>query len=188
MNHHGKISFYLSKNVFIDYDHTGDMSKCILGHDYAIMYELAILPENPKNLVIDHQNGTLYEKDKKKWFNNELEVGKNRPLMNDFEVMAEQNKDQGNKICFLISLNSIESTTDKNFQLKLLKSGEELKADFRAPQKINSMKQTKKGVDFAELSVPISHANIQQATTGTFKYELWVDYWAMSNKVSFLSK
>ena len=164
------------------------MSKCILGHDYAIVYELEILPKDPESIADKHENGTLYQEDVAKWFNDELKVGENRPLMNDFEVMAEQNKDQGNKICFLISLNSIESTTDKNFQLKLLKSGEELKSDFRAPQKIKSMVQTKWGVDFAELSVPISHANKNLPTTGNFKYELWVDYWAMSNKVSFLSK
>ena len=161
------------------------MSKCILGHDYAIVYELEILPQNPKNIVKEHEQQKLFKKDKNKWFNNELEVGKNRPLMNDFEVMAEQNVDQGNKICFLISLNEFGSAkNDKNFQLKLLKSGKELKTNFRAPQKINSIKQTKWDVDSAELIVPISHANSNLPTEATFKYELWVDYWTMSNKVS----
>merc|ERR1712001_686347 len=69
-----------NKNVFIDYDNTGDMSKCILGHDYAIVYELEILPQNPKNIVKEHEQQKLFKKDKNKWFNNELEVGKNRPL------------------------------------------------------------------------------------------------------------
>ena len=174
--------------MFIDYDNTGDMSKCILGYDYAVVYELEILPQNPKNIVKEHEEGTLSQKDEDKWFNDELKVGRNRPLMNDFEVMAEQNVDQGDKICFLISLNQIgKSMTGKNFQLKLLKSGKALKFDFRAPQKINSIKQTKSDVDSTELIVPISHANEDgNLPTGAgFKYELWVDYWTMTDKVSF---
>ena len=167
------------------------MSKCILGHDYAVVYELAILPENPKSIVKEHLDGSLYNKDMDKWFNKELEVGKNRPLMNDFEVMAQQNVDQGDKICFLISLDQIRKSdreTTKNFQLKLLKNGVELKSDFRAPQKINSIRQNKYDVDSTELSVPISQANEDGSlpTDKRFKYELWVDYWSMSDEVSSL--
>ena len=54
------------------------MSKCILGHDYAIVYELEILPQNPESIADKHENGTLYQEDVAKWFNNELQVGKNR--------------------------------------------------------------------------------------------------------------
>ena len=115
------------------------MSKCIIDHDYAVVYELEILPQDPQTLSNGHEaqvnNGSFYD-ESGKWFNNEEEIGRNRPLMYDFITMAQQNE-QGNEanICFLISLNRY-GESDKSFQLKLLKSGETLKEDFRAPQKI----------------------------------------------------
>ena len=165
------------------------MSQCILGHDYAIVYELFILPRNPESLADKHEKGELYQEDVKKWFNDELQVGKNRPLMKDFEEMAKQNEDQGDEICFLIQLSQThaleELATKQNFTLKLLKSGELLQDEFRAPQKIYKIVQNKKFVDYAELEVPISHANKHNLPVGDrFNYELWVDYWTMDNKVS----
>ena len=116
--------------------------------------------------------------------------------MNDFEVMAEQNVNEGDKICFLISLNQVGESakknngTTKNFQLKLLKSGEELASDFRAPQKIYEIIQSKWDVESAELRVPIFHANKKLPTGSRFKYELWVDYWKMgtSNQKLYLKQ
>ena len=92
------------------------MSECIIGHDYAVVYDLEILPENPEGLADMHEkmikeNKTLDESGK--WFNDELQVGKNRPLIRDFVELAKQNEDGYASICFLISLNRYNESFEK---------------------------------------------------------------------------
>ena len=94
------------------------MSECIVGHDYAVVYDLEILPKNAQTLSDDHENAieqgiTLDESGK--WFNDELQVGTNRPLIRDFVELAEQNKkEEGSaSVCFLISLNKYDESRDK---------------------------------------------------------------------------
>ena len=99
------------------------MSECIIGHDYAVVYDLEILPENPQGLADMHEkmikeNKTLDESGK--WFNDELQVGKNRPLIRDFVELAKQNEDGHASICFLISLNRYKESFDKCEQNNML--------------------------------------------------------------------
>ena len=86
------------------------MSECIVGHDYAIVYDLEILPKNAQTLSEDHEKAieqgiTLDESGK--WFNDELQVGSNRPLLRDFLELAKQTENGADaaSICFLVSLN-----------------------------------------------------------------------------------
>ena len=162
------------------------MSKCIIDHDYAVVYELEILPQNPQNLTKEHEaqvkKGSYYD-ESGKWFNDELEIGKNRPLMNDFIQMAQQNEKKDTNICFLISLNKL-GESKKPFQLKLLKSGTLLMQDFRAPQKIWDMKTIDNGVDYVEMQVHFDTTGLP--TDGKFKYELWTTYYRLKNDVSIM--
>ena len=142
----------LPSNTYIDFDHTGDMSKCIIGHDYTLMYELNILPKDSSKL------GDMYEEDKLdeggKWFMDENQVGENRPLLHGFSKLAQKNKEEGSaSVCFLISLNEIVETNSKAFQLKLLKNGGTIIEGFHAPQKIQNMEETTRGLDHIELKV-----------------------------------
>ena len=47
----------LPYSTYIDLDNTGDMAECIIGHDYALVYKLQILPGDPTAL------GVAYAKD-----------------------------------------------------------------------------------------------------------------------------
>ena len=162
------------------------MSKCIIDHDYAVVYELEILPQDPKTLTEEYEdkveNDEHYD-ESGKWFNKELDIGKNRPLMNDFIQMAQQNEKKDTNICFLISLNKL-GESNKPFQLKLLKSGELLKEDFRAPQKIWNMKTIDNGVDFVQMQVHFDKTGLP--TDEKFKYELWTTYYLLKNNVSIM--
>ena len=92
----------LPSSIYIDLDHTGDMSKCIIGHEYALVYELEILPDEITTLGDMYENGTLDESDK--WFMDEEQFGANRPLLQDFIDLANKNEeDDSASICFLIS-------------------------------------------------------------------------------------
>ena len=86
------------------------MSECIIGHDYAVIYDLEILPEYPEKLAERHENEVKMGRsldESKKWFNDELQVGSNRPLLRDFLELAKQNENGADaaSICFLVSLN-----------------------------------------------------------------------------------
>ena len=51
------------------------MSECIVGHDYAIVYDLEILPKNAQTLAKDHEEAVEEGKtldESGKWFNDEL--------------------------------------------------------------------------------------------------------------------
>ena len=137
-------------NLFIDLDATGDMSKCIIDHDYALVYELEIMPPNPESLGAMHENKTLDETNK--WFMKELEVGKNRPLMNNFIKLTKKNEDSSASICFMISLEKI-GQSEKKFQLKLLKEGNTIIEDFQAPQVVWKMDHIEKGVNTAKIQI-----------------------------------
>ena len=96
------------------------MSECIIGHDYAIVYDLEIFPKNAQTLADDHENAIKQNKtldESEKWFNDELKVGSNRPLIKDFIEMAMQNKHKGEEdsasVCFLISLNKYNESFDR---------------------------------------------------------------------------
>ena len=144
----------LPSNKYVDLDHTGDMANCIIGHEYALVYELEILPTNTTHLGEMFEAKTLDETDK--WFMNEDEVGDNRPLMNDFIQLAIKNQEEGSaSICFLISVNQIGDSGEngKAFQLKLLKNGKTIVDGFRAPQKIWKMEEVERGVDYTELKL-----------------------------------
>ena len=144
-------------NLFIDLDATGDMSKCIIDHDYALVYELEIMPQNPESLGAMHENKTLDETDK--WFMKELEVGKNRPLMNDFIKLTKRNEDSSASICFMISLEKI-GQSQKKFQLKLLKEGNTIIEDFQAPQVVWKMDHIEKGVNTAKIEIHYNQENV----------------------------
>ena len=172
----------LPSNKFIDLDHTGDMSKCIIGHDYALVYELEIIPQNITNLGDMYESGSLNEGSK--WFMDEGQVGENRPLLYDFIQLAKKNEDAGSaSICFLISLNQI-GESQKAFQLKLLKSGTTIVEGFRAPQKIRKMDEIEIGVDHVQLRV--HHEADTDLELNSSYFELKTAYELISEDVSIL--
>ena len=75
------------------------------------------------------------------------------------------------------------------FQLRLIKSGKELKIPFRPPQKIWHIEQTAFGADYVEMWVyldftdkyglPQGFANEEK--TKEFKYQLWTNYYAINH-------
>ena len=152
-----------TSNLFIDLDATGDMSKCIIDHDYALVYNLQIMPPNPESLGAKYENGTLDENNK--WFMDELQVGMNRPLMNDFIKLTKKNDQSSASICFMISLDQI-GTSDKKFQLKLLKEGTMIIEDFEAPQVIWKMDHLKRGVNTATIRIYHNKAEKESSMIG----------------------
>ena len=123
-----------------------------------------------------HENGTLDENDK--WFNDESLVGENRPLLQNFIQLAEDNTNTNNDICFLISLNRF-GESQHPFQLNLLKDGQTIVSNFKAPQKVQNMDQVKRDFDRVELKV--DHGKVSKLELA--KYELKAKYWHIGNEV-----
>ena len=168
----------MKSNFFFPTDHTGDLAECIIGHQYTLQYELEILPKDIEKLGDLHENGTLDENDK--WFNDESLVGNNRPLLKDFIQLAEDNTNSNNDICFLISLNRF-GESQHPFQLNLLKDGQTIVSNFKAPQKVQNMYQTKRDFDRVELEV--HHGKVSKLELASGKYELKAKYWHIGNEV-----
>ena len=169
----------LPSNTYIDLDHSGDMAECIIGHEYAVVYELEILPENATILGEMYENGTLDESDK--WFMDEVQVGLNRPLMYDFIELSNKNAEEGSaSICFLISLNEYGESANA-FQLKLLKGGSTIIEGFQAPEKIWKIEEIERGVDFTDLRL---YHNANNLTLDSSYFELEITYEAISSNVS----
>ena len=97
----------LPSSTYIDLDSTGDMAECVIGYEYALVYELEILPGDATQLGQDYYDDNLDES--QKWFMHEKQIGRNRPLMDDFKKLAKKNVDIGASICFLVKLDSISS-------------------------------------------------------------------------------
>ena len=97
----------LPSSTYIDLDSTGDMAECVIGHEYALVYELEILPGDATQLGKDYFDDNLDES--QKWFMHEEQIGRNRPLMDDFKKLAKKNVYIGASICFLVKLDSISS-------------------------------------------------------------------------------
>ena len=174
----------LSSNTYIDLDHTGDMSKCIIGHDYTLMYELEIIPMNITNFGDMYVHGLLDES--AKWFMDENQVGENRPLLHDFVALAKKNEIEGSaSLCFLISLNEI-GESNKAFQLKLLKNGVTIIEGFKAPQKIWKMEEIERGVDYVDLRV--YHEIDNDLNLSSSYFELKATYETISPDVSLQAK
>ena len=175
----------LPTSMFINLDHTGDMSKCLIDHDYAVVYGLEIMPgTNPNDLGEKYENGTLDES--KKWFMDELKVGKNRPLMNDFIKLNENNKESSASICFMVSVHR-KGHSGKEFQLSLLKEGNMIVEDFRAPQVIWKMEHVEKGVN--EATLKIHHNKDNKLGLASSYYQLSASYESIGTDVSiFRSK
>ena len=141
----------LPSNTYVDLDTSGEMASCIIGHEYALVYELEIIPENVSDLGDAYEADTLDETTK--WFMDEEKVGLNRPLMDDFIELAIKNAEEDSaSICFLISLNEI-SDSDTSFQLKLLKEGQTIVEGFEAPGKVWKVEEVRNGVNDIEMTV-----------------------------------
>ena len=170
----------LPNNTYIDLDHTGDMASCLIGHEYALVYELEILPYNNTVLGDLYDSGDLDESDK--WFMDETQVGLNQPLLNDFLELAVKNfEDSSASICFLISLNEYGDSTD-SFQLKLLKGGETMIDDFEAPPKVWKLEQVSRGYETAVLTIYHDIASDLLITSAS--YELAAIYEYINENVS----
>ena len=48
--YHSSLQSKLNKNVFINFDHTGDLTKCIINNNYALAYQLEVLPESANDI------------------------------------------------------------------------------------------------------------------------------------------
>ena len=46
----------LPDTTYIDLGSTGDMAECVIGHEYALVYELEVLPGDAKKLGDDYKN------------------------------------------------------------------------------------------------------------------------------------
>ena len=155
------------------------MSKCIIGHDNALVYDLEIMPVNASNLGTKWENGDLNETSK--WFMDEEKVGKNRPLMYDFIELAKKNEEAKLSICFLVSLSQMNPTTVNDFRLKLLKHGETVIDNFEAPPKVYEMEPIKVGVNDAE--VMIHHGTVAALQMNTAYYKLKATYSSIQTDV-----
>ena len=155
------------------------MSKCVIGHDYALVYDLEIMPLNAANLGTEWENGNLDEKTK--WFMDEEKVGKNRPLMYDFIELAKKNEEAKLSICFLVSLSQMSTSTVDDFRLKLLKNGETVIDNFEAPPKVYKMEPIQVGVNNAE--VKIHHGNVAALQMSTAYYQLKATYSSIQTDV-----
>ena len=170
----------LPNTTYVDLDHTADMASCIIGHDYAVVYELQILPEESTTIGDEYEAGTLDESDK--WFMDEEQVGLNQPLMADFIGLSNKNAEDGSaSICFLISLTVFDSSED-TFQLKLLKSGETIATGYEAPQVIYDMDVVERGYNSAELTV--YHENATELQLDSAYYVLKATYETIYENVS----
>ena len=172
----------LPDTTYIDLDHTGDMAECVIGHEYALVYELEILPQNDTILGDQYEAGTLDES--VKWFMDEEEVGLNQPLLDDFIELAVQNAASGSaSICFLISLNEYgESGTNTSFQLKLLKGGSTIAEEFLAPQTIWNVEEASRGYNTVDLT--IYHDEASELQLDSSYYELYSLYESIDENVS----
>ena len=171
----------LPSTTLIDLDHTGDMASCIIGNDYAVVYELQILPETSTSIGDAYDAGTLDESSK--WFMDEEKVGLNQPLMYDFISLATKNAEEGTaSICFLISLNEYNETATTLFQLKLLKDGLTISSEFEAPQTIYKMEEVERGYDTAELR--LFHQEASELQLDSSYYNLEVTYESFLENVS----
>ena len=169
----------LPSNTYVDLDNSGDMASCVIGHEYAVVYELEILPKNISALGDEYEAETLDESGK--WFMDEEQVGANRPLMDDFIELAAKNADSGSaSICFLITLNEYGESADA-FQLKLLKGGETIIDGFEAPAKIWKMEEVARGVDSVDL---LLYHNVNDLVLSSSYFELVVDYAPIHSDVS----
>ena len=168
--------------VLIDFDHTGDMSKCIIENDYTLIYELEVLPRNISHIADEYLNDDLDEK--KRWFMSKEKIGLNRPLLATFIRLAKKNEDGEASICFLISLtrdgNSAES--NKPFRLQLLKNGELLVDNYVDPEPIWNMEVIDAGYDMAHLR--IHHVPMNYTFTNDLHIRLKILYNKYGEEVS----
>ena len=129
--------------------------------------------------------GTQWEKnahnENNKWFMNEEKVGQNRPLIYDFIELAKKNEEAHLSICFLVSLSQINPDTDNDFRLKLLKNGNTIIDDFKAPPKVYKMEPIKVGVNDAE--VMIHHGTVAALQMESAYYELKATYSSIQTDV-----
>ena len=186
----------LPNTTYIDLGSTGDMAECIIGHEYALVYELQILPDDATNLGEAFANGPDGYNENNKWFMNEEEVGENRPLMDVFKKLAVKNQEIKASICFLVKLDSLPSDSDesdrseesKRFKLTLLKSGKTIMDDFEAPPKIQTqlekvVKTTSRKLKEVELSVGYE---LKTLALGTASYKLRATYNEIDESVSWI--
>ena len=197
----------LPASTYIDLDSTGDMAECIIGHEYALVYELEILPGEAKKLGDDYKyhcadtstSTTCTDYDEsQKWFTKEDEVGLNRPLMADFKKLAIKNKEIGASICFLVKLSNIPDSVDgsantaltagekqSRFHLNLLKAGETLMEGFEGPSKIQTeqKKVTTKSRQFNEVVMSVEYSLKKIDNLG---YQLRTTYNQIDESVSWI--
>ena len=160
------------------------MAECIIGHEYAVVYELEILPQNSTIIGDQYNDGSLDESGK--WFMDETQVGLNQPLMTDFIELAEQNAEGSSaSICFLISLNEYGESADA-FQLKLLKGGTVIVDGFNAPPTIWQVDEADRGYDTAELT--LYHDEASEILLDSSYYELVAIYESIDENVRFILK
>ena len=168
----------LPSNTYVDLDTSGEMASCIIGHEYALVYELEIIPENVSDLGDSYEADTLDETTK--WFMDEEKVGLNRPLMDDFIELAIKNAEEDSaSICFLISLNEI-SDSDTSFQLKLLKEGQTIVEGFEAPGKVWKVEEVRNGVNDIEMTV---YHNENDLTLDSSYFQLEATYESIESDV-----
>ena len=161
--------------VVIDLDKSGDGNECIINNDYLIVYDLEVMPENADKL------GEIYEKNRtvneeNKWFNQARQVGKNRPIFKNFLNLANMNNERS--ICFLISLNKIDSTNSVPFKLTLQKEGENIMENLKRPMRVINYELISKGHDYLKLLV--THSRIKQVD-GVLKATLQNTLQSISN-------
>ena len=154
----GKQILFLKIGIIANYyslipkRHFNSLNCYFLKHSLHLkVYELEVMPVDMTNLGNSYVAGTLYELDK--WFNEPEKVGVNRPLMHDFTELAKSNVHSNMaSICFLISLNHY-GENEEPFRLKLLKGGQTIVENFRAPKEVMEMEVIGKAVNQVELSI-----------------------------------
>ena len=138
-------------SVLIDMDHSGDMSKCIIEHDYTLVYELEVLPKDITHVGEQYLNDELNEENR--WFMKKDEIGLNRPLLGTFLRLAKKNQGGEASICFLISLTRDSNEEKEPFRLQLLKNGKLLINNYYDPEPVWNIETIDVGHDNVHLRI-----------------------------------
>ena len=150
------------KNVNKIIHGSGEAQSCSFEKTYVVIYDLDVLPEDPKSFVQRYEDAKgLFEEDDK-WKMAE-ELGRNKPLLDGFTNFATVNNGEGTSICFIIRVNEYNNSSATNFKMKLLKHSKVLVEEFLPPGKDKLYYITnviERGFDHMELRV--KHFNVTQ--------------------------
>ena len=131
------------KNVKVDVDDSGESFSCGLEHQFTLLYELHVLPQEDADTFSKKYADGKLASEEGKWFNNLTLSGSMGEMNRRFSEFAKLNSDSS--ICFVISLERELPKKTTNFGLVLYGNGKVLEKDFRPPGKVEDVKEEEPG-------------------------------------------